>query len=134
MRVVVALIFNAAGEVLIARRPLEKSHGGLWEFPGGKVEAGESDEAACVREIREEVGLQVLETEFLGSVNHQYGSFSVNLQVFRVTRFKGVAQRLENQPELLWVSPSKLDAFTFPEANHAVMRLCPELLAADILK
>ncbi len=121
MRVAVGLIFDHSGGILIAKRGEDKPHPGMWEFPGGKIESGESPLEALKREIEEEVGLIVLEAEPFTSVKHPYSDKTVDLCVFIVSRFKGQALKKEGQAELKWVSVEQLPQFDFPEANIAII-------------
>lgn len=123
MKVAVGLIFDDQQRILITQRPLHATHGGLWEFPGGKLEDNEPSLQALVREIKEEVGLDVLHAEFLGEVLHSYSRQSVALLVYCVSAFQGEANALENQMDLRWVELARLPEFTFPEANQHIIAL-----------
>ncbi|MDI9818817.1 MULTISPECIES: 8-oxo-dGTP diphosphatase MutT [unclassified Legionella] len=123
MKVAVGVIFNDAGEVLITRRPLDAPHGGMWEFPGGKLEANELPETALIREIKEEVGIDILDYRFLGDISHSYGMKSVNLLVFSINRYCGDASCQEGQLDLRWVTLDKLSDYEFPEANSKIIAL-----------
>ena len=123
MKVAVAIITDEQQRILVTQRPLEASHGGLWEFPGGKLEAGELAEQALVREIREEVGLEVLNYRYLGEIRHQYGDKLIQLIVFHVTQFEGTAHCREEQLGMRWVNKEDLDPNEFPEANHLIFKL-----------
>ena len=84
IHVAAAVIRAADDRILIAKRPLDKHQGGLWEFPGGKVEEGETPKAALRRELGEELGLRVRGEKKVGTIRHAYTSFSVTLHVFLV--------------------------------------------------
>ncbi|MBA3536405.1 MAG: 8-oxo-dGTP diphosphatase MutT [Tatlockia sp.] len=127
MKVAVAVIFDEQQRVLITKRPANAAHGGLWEFPGGKLEEGEPGSAALIREIKEEVGVDVLEYSFLGSVVHDYESKIVELLVYSVEKFKGKACCRESQSDLRWVNLNELALFNFPEANEQIIQLIKEL-------
>jgi 8-oxo-dGTP diphosphatase len=127
MKVVVAIIFDDKRRVLITRRPLHASHGGLWEFPGGKLEEGELPAAALIREIKEEVGLEILEFHFLGEVEHQYDTQKVSLLLFSVNKYLGNAVCCEAQMDLRWVSVDTLSDYEFPKANVQFFNLIKEL-------
>lgn len=120
LHVAVGVVVNPEGHILIARRAGHRHQGGLWEFPGGKVEAGESAREALARELEEEVGIVVLAADPLLDVQHEYPDRSVTLEVFRVHRFRGEAQAREGQP-LRWVAASALDDYAFPLANRAIV-------------
>ena len=83
LRVVAAVIHNPRGEILIARRPLHKHQGGLWEFPGGKIEDGEEAAQALIRELQEELGITPTAFRPLLTVEHHYPDKSVRLEVWR---------------------------------------------------
>lgn len=118
--VAAAAILNSQGQLLIAKRPDDKHQGGLWEFPGGKVEAAESVEAALKRELKEEIGIEVLQCEPLVRIEHDYSDKSVVLDVWIVSSFSGEAVGLEGQP-IEWINPADMDAFQFPEANLPII-------------
>lgn len=120
MKVAVALIVDEQDRLLIAQRPYHASHGGFWEFPGGKLEVNETAEDALKREIREEVGLEILHADYLGEIKHQYPDKSVHLLLYYVTQFSGKAACLEGQLDLKWVHTSELNPKDFPEGNQAI--------------
>ena len=120
LHVVAAAIFNKQGDLLIAQRPLDKHMGGLWEFPGGKVEAGEAVTDALRRELDEELGIQPLSWEPLISIEHAYPEKTVLLDVWIVRDFHGEAHGREGQT-VRWVTPNMLDQFEFPEANDGII-------------
>lgn len=120
--VAVAVIADSARRVLITRRPAQASHGGLWEFPGGKLEEGEAAEQALRREIHEEVGLEITQSQFLGDVHHAYPHKDVTLRVFWVDQFTGQAACCEQQMDLRWVSVDQLSDYAFPEANYKILQ------------
>lgn len=121
VHVAVGVIQDAAGQVLIALRPASAHQGGLWEFPGGKCEPGEAVQEALVRELDEELGIQVLQQEALCRIQHDYGDKRVLLDVWRVTAFAGTASGREGQP-LRWAPVDALDPAQFPVANRAIIR------------
>lgn len=118
--VVVAVVINANNEVLIAKRPLQKHCGGLWEFPGGKIHDGESELQALTRELQEECGITIEAAERFCEITHDYLEKSVRLLVWRVTRFSGEAQGLEGQV-IRWVTTTDLINYEFPAANQAIL-------------
>ena len=128
MKVAVAIIVDAQQRILITQRPLHLPHGGCWEFPGGKLEANELAEEALVREIREEVGIEANEYQFLGEVKYQYPEKYVELFIFLVTQFSGVASRLEEQMDMKWIKREALNSEYFLEANRQVIDLIPVLV------
>ncbi len=120
IHVAAAVIVDAAGQILIAKRPNDKHQGGLWEFPGGKVEAGEPVQVALARELDEELGIQVEAARPLIRISHHYPDKSVLLDVWRVDTFGGEAHGREGQP-VRWVRPSELTEYEFPAANRPIV-------------
>lgn len=116
----VAVIWNDQGEILIDRRPEEGLLGGLWEFPGGKIEANETIAACIQREIEEELGIKIEVGEHLITINHAYTHFRVTLNVYHCQYLQGEPQPLESQ-ELRWVKPEQLSEFPFPKANTKII-------------
>lgn len=129
MKVAVAIIIDEQSRILITQRPFHVPQGGLWEFPGGKLEADEIAEHALIREIREEVGLEIHQYHLLGEITHQYPDKSVQLIIFQVTQFSGEASCLEGQLNLKWVKRDKINLEDFPEANKGIVDLIPILEA-----
>ena len=121
VHVVAAAVFDDSGRVLITRRPDHVHQGGLWEFPGGKVESGESVSDALARELHEEVGIDIQKSRPLIRVFHAYPDKKVLLDVWRVDDFTGEAHGKEGQP-FEWIKPEQLDGFSFPEANLPIIR------------
>ncbi len=118
--------------ILLAKR-LEHSHqGGLWEFPGGKVEAGESVEQALSRELQEELAIRVVRAEPLLQVTHDYGDKSVMLDVWWVDRFEGEAEGCEGQT-IAWVEAKSLGDYAFPAANQLIVEAVVQRLAKSVL-
>jgi 8-oxo-dGTP diphosphatase len=99
------------------------SHGGCWEFPGGKLETNESSESALVREVKEEIGLEVHQYQLLGEVNHQYSDKTVRLIIFLVTQFTGKPLCLEGQLAMKWIKRHELHPEDFPEANREIITM-----------
>lgn len=121
LHVAVGVIEDVAGRVLVALRPARAHQGGLWEFPGGKCEPGESVQTALARELQEELGITPLQCMPLCRIRHDYADRQVLLDVWRVTRFSGTPTGLEGQP-LRWVAPDELEPAEFPQANRAIIR------------
>lgn len=113
-------LLDATGRVLVTRRPADVHQGGLWEFPGGKLEPGEAARAALARELREELGVEVRAARPLIRVHHDYGDRRVVLEVFLVSDFLGEPRGLEGQP-LDWVAPAAMDAERFPAADKPII-------------
>ncbi|SEG70665.1 Nudix family hydrolase [Marinobacterium lutimaris] len=120
IHVVAAVIVGAAGQILIAKRPSDKHQGGLWEFPGGKVEPGEPVQVALARELDEELGIRVDKARPLIRISHHYPDKSVLLDVWRVDGFTGDAHGKEGQP-VRWVGPAQLNDYEFPAANRPIV-------------
>ena len=121
VHVAVGVVLNARGEVLIALRDEQRHQGGLWEFPGGKLEPGEDTARALARELLEEVHLQVEGAAPLLEIHHDYGDKRVFLDVWLVERFSGDALGREGQP-LRWVPMRDLATYDFPAANAAIVK------------
>jgi 8-oxo-dGTP diphosphatase len=120
LHVTVAVIINTKQEVLIALRQVHQHQGGLWEFPGGKVEAGEATCDALKREIKEELDLAVVSARPLLEVTHDYDDKSVLLDVWYVSEYAGEARGVEGQT-IRWCAVSDLDTVNFPEANKTII-------------
>lgn len=128
VHVAVGVILDGARNILITRRARDSHQGGLWEFPGGKVEAGESLESALARELREELGIEIGPTRPLLAVRHDYGDKQVLLDVHVIREFSGEARGLEGQP-LDWVAPADLARYPFPAANAPIVQAVQSLLS-----
>ncbi|OWU70832.1 NTP pyrophosphohydrolase [Roseovarius sp. 22II1-1F6A] len=113
----VALI-DADGRVLLAQRPEGKSMAGLWEFPGGKVEPGETPEQALIRELQEELGIDTWESCLapLTFASHGYEDFHLMMPVFACRKWQGTPQSQEGQT-LKWVRPAELRDYPMPPAD-----------------
>lgn len=120
IHVAVGVIVNARGEILIALRPEHSHQGGLWEFPGGKVEAGETVQQALQRELREELGLEIESLRDCVEIRHDYPDKSVLLDVWWVDRFSGKPLGREGQP-IRWVAAHQLREYAFPAANQPII-------------
>jgi 8-oxo-dGTP diphosphatase len=120
VHVAVAVLRDAQGRVLLARRPDHAHQGGLWEFPGGKLEPGEGIVAALRREANEELGVEVLAERPLIQVIHHYHDKSVLLDVHCVTAFRGHPHGREGQP-LAWVAPESLQDYPMPAADRPIV-------------
>lgn len=116
----VAVIWNEQQQILIDRRRPEGTMGGLWEFPGGKVEPGETVEECIQREIYEELGINIEVKECLITIDHTYTHLRVTLTVHHCRLLQGIPQPLECD-EVRWVSLDELEKFTFPEANAQII-------------
>jgi 8-oxo-dGTP diphosphatase len=120
VHVAVGIVADPAGAILITRRPDHAHQGGLWEFPGGKVEAAESVATALQRELDEELGIAVQAAEPWLQIRHAYPDKTVLLDVWRVTAWRGEPHGREGQP-LEWASPARLTDFAFPAADEPIV-------------
>src|SRR5579859_880001 len=116
--VAAAALIDADGRVLICQRPPGKQRAGLWEFPGGKVEAGETAEACLIRELDEELGVGVIEACLAPFVfaSHAYEAFHLLMPLYLVRRWTGQIVAKEHQA-LAWVKPAKLADYPMPPAD-----------------
>lgn len=130
IHVAVGVLIDDANCVLLARRPKGTHLEGYWEFPGGKVEAGETVVTALARELSEELGVAIAETLPVMTVSHDYGEKQVLLDVHRVLSWTGEPHGAEGQP-IAWVSESALDDYRVPEANTEIMRRVKSVLAGS---
>lgn len=120
IHVAAGVIVNETGQILIAQRPLNTHQGGLWEFPGGKLDSGETIQQTLIRELNEELGIVSTSFEPLIQIRHDYVDKSVLLDVWRVTEFEGEAHGKEGQP-VRWVCPEALNDYDFPAANLPIV-------------
>jgi 8-oxo-dGTP diphosphatase len=120
IHVAAGAVGDPQGRILITRRPDAVHQGGLWEFPGGKLEPGETPVEGLARELREELGIRVLSSRPLIRVHHDYGDRRILLDVHRVTAFDGDPSGREGQP-MAWVRPDVMDPVTFPAADRPVI-------------
>ena len=120
LHVAVGVIKDSEGKVLISLRHDKAHQGGLWEFPGGKVEPRESVEQALARELKEELGISVLEIAPLIKIEHQYVDLKVLLDVWLVTLFSGKPVGREGQ-DIQWVNSENLADYSFPAANAPIV-------------
>ena len=122
-------LLDADGRVLLAQRPAGKSMAGLWEFPGGKVEAGERPEAALIRELDEELGITVREPCLapLTFASHDYGDFHLLMPLYVCRRWEGRPTAREGQT-LAWVRPAKLRDYPMPPADVPLIPMLVDLL------
>lgn len=121
VHVAVGVVIDEARRVLVSLRAAQAHQGGLWEFPGGKCEPGETIEEALRRELEEELGIQVLSDAPLCKIEHDYGDKRVLLEVRRVLSFAGEAQGREGQA-VRWAALNSLDPAQFPAANLPIIR------------
>ncbi len=120
--VVACALIDPDGRVLIAQRPEGKKMAGLWEFPGGKIEPGERPEATLIRELREELGIEVQEACLapLTFASHAYEDFTLLMPLWVCRRWSGTPRGVEGQA-LKWVSPKRLREFPMPPADEPLI-------------
>ncbi len=121
LNIAVGIITNDQAEVLIALRADDVDQGGLWEFPGGKVEAGEMVLQALQRELKEELDITVTSAIPWFQINHDYEKYVVLLHIWRVEKFAGVPKGMQGQP-LNWVTFDQLNSLIFPAANAPIIQ------------
>lgn len=121
---VVAALLRRGDEIFICRRPPGKKRGGLWEFPGGKPETGESAEEALKRECREELGIEIKVGRLFAAVTHAYPEVTIRLSVYEA--------ETDDEPQLLehteakWVTPGELSDYAFCPADEDILALLRE--------
>jgi 8-oxo-dGTP diphosphatase len=122
-------LLNDKGEVLIAKRPVGRPLAGLWEFPGGKVEPGEEPEEALIRELSEELGIEIGSADLtpLTFVSHAYPDFHLLMPLYLCKRWLGSIAPQEGQ-ELRWVKPDELRLYDMPPADEPLKTSLRDLL------
>jgi 8-oxo-dGTP diphosphatase len=117
--VAACVLLDREGAILIAKRPAGRPLAGLWEFPGGKVEAGEEPEDALIRELHEELGIGIDKSDLapLTFASHAYPEFHLLMPVYLCRRWQGRVAAHEGQ-ELLWVKPDQLGLYDMPPADE----------------
>lgn len=120
IHVAVGIILNTDGQILLAKRPEHLHQGGKWEFPGGKVEQNETVTQALIRELKEEVALNVHSSEPFMALSYDYPDKQVLLDIHTVSDFTGEAQGLEGQ-QIVWVDKHELTHYDFPDANKPIL-------------
>ena len=122
-------LLDADNRVLLAQRPEGKFMAGLWEFPGGKVESGETPEAALIREMNEELGIDTHESCLapIGFASHAYDDFHLLMPLFVCRKWKGTPEAKEGQT-LIWVRPNALRDYPMPPADVPLVAQLQDLL------
>lgn len=127
--VVAVALVDVDGRVLLAQRPAGKAMAGLWEFPGGKVKDGETPEAALIRELKEELDIDVTEACLapFTFASHRYERFHLLMPLYVCRRWQGMVTAREGQ-QLTWVRPAKLDQYQMPPADKPLVAMLRDLL------
>jgi len=118
---VVAALLWRDGKFMICQRPANKARGLLWEFVGGKVEPGETKEAALIRECREELAVTVSVGDVFMEVMHEYPDLAVHLTLFHATLTEGEPQKLEHN-DIRWITPGEIPNYPFCPADAEILR------------
>ncbi len=128
--VVAAALIRNSDEILLAQRPAHKNMGGLWEFAGGKIESGETPEAALARELAEELGIVTEPARFipLTFVSYSYEKFHLLMLLYAVREWEGTPQTHEHQA-LAWVSAADLAQYPMPDADIPLIPVLQKFLA-----
>jgi 8-oxo-dGTP diphosphatase len=128
--VAACVLLDSDGRILIAKRPPGRSLAGLWEFPGGKVEPGESPEHALIRELAEELGIEIAAADVapLTFASHAYPDFHLLMPLFLCRRWRGTVAPHEGH-ELLWVKPAELVSYAMPPADEPLKAVLSALLS-----
>ncbi|MBC8949713.1 MULTISPECIES: 8-oxo-dGTP diphosphatase MutT [Xenorhabdus] len=120
LHIAAGIIKNSNDEIFITQRRADSHMGGFWEFPGGKLEQGETPEQALIRELKEEVGITVTHCELIDTIKHDFPDRSITLDFFLVDEWKDKPFGKEGQPSR-WVLQSELIADEFPPANRSIV-------------
>lgn len=120
VRVVVGVIFTPEDHIIISKRHEHLHQGGLWEFPGGKVEDGETESQALCRELDEEIGIQLTSSEYWFTISHDYPDKKVELLIYKVTAYDGQLESKEGQL-IKEVPVEQLADYDFPAANQEII-------------
>lgn len=126
MTEVVAALIRKDNKFLICQRPAHKARGLLWEFVGGKVEAGESKEEALIRECKEELDILIAVGERFTEVTHEYPDITVHLTLFNCTIKSGTPQHIEHNA-IKWITPEEIPAYNFCPADKGILKMLMEL-------
>lgn len=120
LNIAAGIIRNSAKEIFITQRDASSHMAGFWEFPGGKIESGETPEQAVIRELQEEVGIDAEAPVLLKTLEHRFPDRIITLYFFLVEEWQGEPYGKEGQPKR-WVKQSELKAEEFPPANEAIV-------------
>ena len=120
INVVAAVIMNEENKILIAQRNLKKAQGGLWEFPGGKIESNETREDAIVREIKEELTIDIKVDEYFDENVFNYPEKDINLIALKCSKINGNIELVEHE-DYKWIASSELENFEFASADEFIV-------------
>lgn len=126
MTEVVAALIWQGDRFMICQRPAHKARGMLWEFVGGKVEPGETQQQALIRECREELAITVVPGPVFMEVTHTYPDLTVHLTLFSATIAEGTPQRLEHN-DIRWIGIDEIDSYPFCPADEVILRRLKDL-------
>lgn len=121
VKVVAAVIINEENKILITKRNLKKDQGGLWEFPGGKIEAGETEQEALKREIKEELDIEIEVEKRIGNKVHKYTEKEIDLIAYKAKKVNGNLQLLEHE-DYHWIDKKEMEQFRFAEADKFIVK------------
>lgn len=130
IHVVVGIVVNVQNEILVAERQSQKFQGGRWEFPGGKVEQGETPLQALQRELHEEIDIQVISAEPWQQLQHTFPDKVILLDVWQVTQFEGNPHGKEGQM-IQWISIDQLSEINIPDANLPIVKSIQDKLVRN---
>lgn len=122
MRVVIGLICNEKRALFITKRPIHTTMPGFWEFPGGKVQEDETDHDALTRELHEELGIKLLSSEYIDTLNITTESKNITFVLFLVNQWEGELKLCEGQQGMSWVTYNNLVDYIFPDTNQFMIQ------------
>ncbi len=131
IQVAVGVLLGADQTLLIQQRREGTDCAGLWEFPGGKLECGESPEAALERELKEELGIKLIELSFLSQLNHDYAHANVSLHAYLVHRWSGQPEGIEGQA-IAWEMPEEILRYDLLEAAYPILEQAAARLRSSV--